>query len=122
MKFEDDELERYSIKRNDMLICEGGDVGRCCIWELDENILYQNALHRVRFYDKIYCKFYMYLMMFFESKGILKKISNGVTIKHLTGTVLSGLVCPLPPLEEQKRIVDAIETAFEHLDNILNNI
>ena len=122
MKFEDDELERYSVRRNDMLICEGGDVGRCCIWELDESILYQNALHRVRFYDKINCKFYMYLMMFFESKGILKKISNGVTIKHLTGTVLSGLVCPLPPIEEQKRIVDAIETAFEHLDNILNNL
>ena len=122
MRFEQNELERYSIKKGDMLICEGGDVGRCCIWEIEESILYQNAIHRVRFYDKINCKFYMYVMMFFEFNGILKKISNGVTIKHLTGIALSGLVCPLPPLKEQTRIVDAIETAFEQLDNILNLI
>ena len=32
MKFEPEEIERYTIKKNDLLICEGGDVGRCCVW------------------------------------------------------------------------------------------
>ena len=122
MRFESKEIDRYTIKKDDLLICEGGDVGRCCIWDRTDSILYQNAIHRVRFYDSINCRFYMYLMMFFESKGILKRISNGVTIKHLTNTVLSSIIIPLPPIAEQKRIVGAIETLFEKLDQIVNSI
>ena len=52
MRFEDTELERYSIKKGDLLICEGGDVGRCAVWDKDFVFYYQNALHRVRFYQK----------------------------------------------------------------------
>ena len=52
MRFEDTELERYSIKKGDLLICEGGDVGRCAVWNKDFVFYYQNALHRVRFYQK----------------------------------------------------------------------
>lgn len=109
MKFEEHEIDKYSIKRNDLLICEGGDVGRCCIWEINDTFLYQNALHRVRFYADLEPRFYLYVMMLYESLGILKNISTGVTIKHLTGNVLSAMPVPLPPLSEQKRIVEAIE-------------
>ena len=52
MRFEPEELERYTVRLNDLLICEGGDVGRSCVWTDDKEILYQNALHRVRFYGK----------------------------------------------------------------------
>ena len=48
-KFEESELERYSVRKGDLLICEGGDIGRAAIWNKDEAMLYQNALHRVRF-------------------------------------------------------------------------
>lgn len=47
-RFEDSELERYSVRKGDLLICEGGDIGRAAIWNYDEVIQYQNALHRVR--------------------------------------------------------------------------
>ena len=122
MKFEEYEIDKYSIKRNDLLICEGGDVGRCCIWERSDTFLYQNALHRVRFYADLEPRFYLYVMMLYESLGILKNISTGVTIKHLTGNVLSTMSVPLPPLNEQKHIVTAIETAFSQLEEIANSI
>ena len=122
MKFEPEEIERYTIKKNDLLICEGGDVGRCCVWNKNESILYQNAIHRVRFYNSINCNFYMYFMMYLEAKGTLKRISNGVTIKHLTNTVLSNIIIPLPPLAEQERIVNAVETLFAQIDKIAEQI
>ena len=122
MKFEEHEIDKYSIKRNDLLICEGGDVGRCCIWEINDTFLYQNALHRVRFYADLEPRFYLYVMMLYESLGILKNISTGVTIKHLTGNVLSAMPVPLPPLSEQKRIVEASEVVFAQLDEITSSI
>ena len=121
MRFESEEIERYTVRKNDLLICEGGDVGRCCVWQ-GKPILYQNALHRVRFYGSCNPYFFMYTLMWLESIGYLKSISNGVTIKHLTKNVLSAIRFPLPPLAEQNRIVKAIETAFAQLDEIANSI
>ena len=64
---EDSELEKYIVRKGDLLICEGGDTGRCAIWDSEEPIYYQNALHRVRFNDDIHNKFIMYyLHNFFE--------------------------------------------------------
>ena len=122
MRFEDDELEKYSVIKNDLLICEGGDVGRCCVWNNDEVFLYQNAIHRARFHTDINPKFYQYVLMSYESKGILKRISNGVTIKHLTGTTLSFMPVPIPPVAEQLRIIVAIESLFTQLDAIAESL
>ena len=122
MKFEENELTRYSIKKNDLLICEGGDVGRCCIWNSEQDIYYQNALHRVRFYGNCHPKYFLYIMMYLESIGYLKRISNGVTIKHLTKNILASIPFLLPPLAEQQRIVEAIEDIFSKLDAITDNI
>jgi type I restriction enzyme S subunit len=118
MKFEDEEIERYSVKKGDLLICEGGDVGRSCVYELEENLLYQNALHRVRFINNNNAYFFMYYMMYYESKGILKDICKGVTIKHLTSKVLSSIPFALPPVEEQNRIVKKIDSMFAILEKI----
>ncbi len=100
MKFEETELERYKIFPGDLLICEGGEVGRSCVWESDEEIYYQNALHRVRFYENLNPYFYMYMMMSFSFSGKLQEICKGVTIKHLTRTTLLTLLFPVPPTNE----------------------
>ena len=119
MRFEPEEIDRYSVRRNDLLICEGGDVGRSCVWTDEKEILYQNALHRVRFYGECNPFYFMYYMMYYESRGIIKALCKGVTIKHLTGNVLSLIPFALPPLEEQGRIVERLNQVFALLDTIL---
>lgn len=119
MWFEPEELDRYTVRRNDLLICEGGDVGRSCVWTDEKEILYQNALHRVRFYGGCNPFYFMYYMMYYESRGIIKTLCKGVTIKHLTGNVLSLIPFALPPIEEQGRIVERLNRIFVLLDSII---
>ncbi|WP_175620871.1 restriction endonuclease subunit S [Chryseobacterium schmidteae] len=122
MKFEDEEINHYCIKKGDLLICEGGEVGRCGVWNREDNILYQNAIHRVRFYGNIYPYFYMHILWYYNDIQLLDKYSKGVTIKHLTKSSLSIIPFPLPPISEQKRIVKKIEEIFASLDEIVNSI
>ena len=119
MRFEPEELDRYTVRQNDLLICEGGDVGRSCVWTDEKEILYQNALHRVRFYGECNPFYFMYYMMYYESRGIIKALCKGVTIKHLTGNVLSLIPFALPPLDEQERIVERLNRIFVLLDGII---
>ena len=119
MRFEPEELDRYTVRQNDLLICEGGDVGRSCVWTDEKEILYQNALHRVRFYGGCNPFYFMYYMMYYESRGIIKALCKGVTIKHLTRNVLSLIPFALPPIEEQDRIVKRLNRIFVLLDSII---
>ena len=121
MRFEPEELERYTVRLNDLLICEGGDVGRSCVWTDDKEILYQNALHRVRFYGECNPFYFMYYMMYYESLGIIKALCKGVTIKHLTGNVLSLIPFALPPIKEQSRIVKKLNQIFTLIDCIISD-
>ena len=121
MQFEPEELDRYTVRQNDLLICEGGDVGRSCVWTDDKEILYQNALHRVRFYGECNPFYFMYHMMYYESRGIIKSLCKGVTIKHLTGNVLSLIPFALPPLEEQSRIVEKLDQIFALIEGIISD-
>ena len=121
MQFEPEELDRYTVRQNDLLICEGGDVGRSCVWTDDKEILYQNALHRVRFYGECNPFYFMYHMMYYESRGIIKSLCKGVTIKHLTGNVLSLIPFALPPLEEQSRIVEKLDQIFALIGGIISD-
>ena len=115
---EDEELERYRVRKGDLLICEGGDVGRAAIWESDQDIYYQNALHRVRFKDEINQYFYLYVLQYYKSLGMIDDVSGGVTIKHFTQNSMKKLSFPLPPIKEQNRIVSAINQYNTILDNI----
>ncbi len=122
MRFEESEIEKYTVTKHDLLICEGGDVGRCCVWVEEKDYLYQNALHRVRMNAEISPYFYQYVMMAYEAQGVLKRISTGVTIKHLTGSTLSQMPVPLPPIAEQQRIVEKINSLFLCLDTMVDNL
>lgn len=122
MRFEDGELEHYSIHRGDLVICEGGDAGRCAVWPYNNSVLFQNAIHRVRFKANIDSHFYKYLLMYLKNNHLLDKYCKGVTIKHFTKTALISLPVVLPPINEQLRIVAKIEELFAILDDIKESL
>ena len=117
-RIEAKDFERYAVKKGDLLICEGGDVGRCAIWDNDTEMYYQNALHRVRCKFGISEKYLQYSLWHFKLNGVIDSLCKGVTIKHFTQSTMNKLEIPLPPLAEQKRIVSKIEEIFHQLDMI----
>ena len=104
-RFEDSELSKYLLRPGDLLICEGGDVGRSAVWESTQEMYYQNALHRVRFYGNVSPYYFLLVLECYKGNKILDEYSKGMTIKHLVQSALNAIVFPLPPLEEQYRIV-----------------
>ena len=121
-RIEAKDFERYAVKKGDLLICEGGDVGRCAIWDNDTEMYYQNALHRVRCKFGISEKYIQYSLWHFKLNGVIDSLCKGVTIKHFTQSTMNKLEIPLPPFAEQKRIVSKIEGLFHQLDMIEENL
>lgn len=116
MRFEESEEERYSIQRGDLVVCEGGEPGRCAVWENDNVIKFQKALHRLRPHDNMNVYFLMYVFMLNIQAKNWDRFFTGSTIKHLTGEALKNLQIPVPTLAEQERIVAEIESRFERAD------
>ena len=115
-KLQENEKEKYRVEKNDLLVCEGGEVARCCVWDFEMEIYYQNALHRIRFYQKINPYFYKYVIQVYKALGIIK--GRGQTILHFTYTEMKKLCFPLPPLAEQHRIVEKIEELLPLIDEM----
>ena len=115
-RFEENEILKYELKKGDLLICEGGDVGRSAIWENDQEMYYQNALHRVRFYGGINPYYFRLLMECYKGNKILDEKSKGMTIKHLVQSALNAIYFPLPPIQEQQRIVDKFQSLIPILE------
>ena len=117
------EKERYAVKPGDLLVCEGGDVGRSAIWTEHIEMYYQNALHRIRFKSQDICQeFFLYVLRNYKDRGIIDDVCKGVTIKHFTGQVFKSLDLPIPPLKEQKRIVDCVNAYCNILEEIAAGI
>ena len=115
-RFEERELSKYKLKKGDLLICEGGDVGRSAIWENEQEMYYQNALHRVRFYGGINPYYFKLLLECYKGNKILDERSKGMTIKHLVQSALNAIYFPLPPIQEQQRIVDKFQSLLPLLE------
>ncbi len=120
MYFTNDELDKCTIKKGDLVLCNGGDVGRAAIWNFDEEICYQNHVSRLRpKITEINNKLYLYLLMFYKEQGMLN--GKGVGITSLSANdLLSGLF-PVPPINEQDQIVIKIENIFSQIDYIDDN-
>lgn len=111
MRIEDSELERYLVKKGDLLVCEGGEIGRCAIWENDDEIYYQNALHRVRFYKEYDAYFFMYLLYHYNDLKLIEQYGKGLTIKHLNQTAFRNIPVCVPDLSAQRRIAAILASA-----------
>ena len=118
MRISDDEAERYSISKGDLVICEGGEPGRCAVWMEDTSIFFQKALHRVRFTEPCNPKFYMYYLWFMAMSGALARYYTGTGIKHLTGESLKKVLVPLTDSKRQNEAVAQIESRLSVCDSI----
>ena len=113
MRFTDEEIEKCTATFGDLLVCEGGDVGRAAIWNYPYDIRIQNHIHKLRAYKQLCTKFFFWVFYFYKATGRIG--GKGIGIQGLSSKALDNILIPLPPLKEQQRIVAQIEKLFEQL-------
>ena len=110
MLFTDEEIDKCSLKKGDLLVCEGGDIGRAAIWNYDIPMCIQNHIHRLRAYSAVETKFYYCVLYLYKQLGIIG--GKGIGIQGLSTKALGRIIFPVPPLAEQKRIIEQINVIF----------
>ena len=117
------EFERYTVLHGDLLVCEGGEVGRAAIVpQLDGPIAYQKALHRLRPNDAESPRFMFYTFRFGVAQGIFEAGGNPNTILHLTGEMLRRYRFPRPPHAEQVAIATYLDGETARIDGLTSEI
>ena len=113
MPFTDEELDKCTVKKGDLLVCEGGDIGRSAVWNYDKNIRIQNHIHRLRAYVPVCTMFFYYILYLYKRIGLIG--GKGIGIQGLSSNALHNLLLPLPPVKEQQRISESIANLFSKL-------
>ena len=111
MRFTDEEIEKCTATFGDLLVCEGGDIGRAAIWNYQYDIRIQNHIHKLRAYKQVCTKFFFWVFYFYKATGRIG--GKGIGIQGLSSKALDNILIPLPPFKEQLRIVAQIEKLFE---------
>jgi len=121
MWFSQSDLIKYRVNLNDLLVSEGGDVGRTCIWmnELDECYI-QNSVHKITFKKYFNPKYFLYLFYSFGQKGYFLSIVNQISIGHLTGEKLKEVFTIFPGFDEQTAIVDYLDRKTDQMDDVIS--
>ncbi|OQS09274.1 hypothetical protein B0T37_14870 [Chromobacterium violaceum] len=115
MKFEAHEEERYSLQPGDLVVCEGGEPGRCAIWTGPAGMKVQKALHRIRPKSSLDNYYLFYWFQHAARTGGLEPYFTGTTIKHLTGKAVAELNIPLPPINIQREMVDVLRSLDDRI-------
>ena len=116
MPFTDSEIDKCTVTKGDLLVCEGGDIGRSAIWMFDENIRIQNHIHRLRPYISLSSRFYYYVMYMWKQLGLIG--GQGIGLQGFSSKALHNLIVPFPSIDEQERIVGFVDELFETIANI----
>lgn len=113
------DVRTYSVRPGDLLVCEGGDVGRAAVYDGPPGFLFQNSLHRVRARGANDVRFLRYVFMALAGTDFLDVLCNKATIRHLTREKLGELLLPMPEPSEQRRISDFLDVEIARLDRVI---
>ncbi|MFH1690246.1 MAG: restriction endonuclease subunit S [Candidatus Eisenbacteria bacterium] len=124
VKLTPSDLLRFRLRAGDLLVCEGGEVGRCAVWrEPIEECYYQKALHRLRPRREYSVTLMHYVLLRLASNGSLLSFVTQTSIAHLPKDKLETVPIPLPPTKaEQEAITEALsdaDTLIESLEQLL---
>lgn len=107
MYFTEEELGKCTATKGDLLVCEGGDIGRSAIWNYGYDIRIQNHIHKLRPYIPLCTRFFYYVMYLYKGIGYIG--GKGIGIQGLSSGALHNILIPTPSINEQERIVSQIE-------------
>ena len=107
MPFIDNEIERCQAVKGDLLVCEGGDIGRACIWPYENAIMLQNHIHKLRAILPLCTKYFYYIFYLYNQTGIIG--GKGIGIQGFSSRALHNTIVPFPPLNEQFRIANRMD-------------
>ena len=116
MPFTDAEIDKYTVKKGDLLVCEGGDIGRSAIWNYDDEIRIQNHIHRLRSYVSLSNRFYYYVLYLWKKQERIG--GQGIGLQSLSSKALHKILVPLPPTNEQQNIVDKLDYIFNFISDL----
>jgi len=125
MDIDDSERERYTVTNGDLLVCEGGDIGRAAIWRGNDNeIGFQKALHRVRprTTGRDTSEFLYFVLFAAKHCGVFDENGNKATISHLTGERFRQYRFAFPPLDVQQKIVEYIARSETQLRTLISKL
>ncbi len=120
MDFDERERTKFSLRRGDLLLCEGGEPGRCAVWEAQiPDCYYQKALHRIRPHDGIADSEFLSLWIRLQAQtGAFEDQNAKTTIAHLPLVRLEQLGVPAVPINDQRRIVTRLKVQLAEADAI----
>jgi len=113
------EIRKLSVRSGDLLICEGGDVGRSSIYEGTAGRIFQNSIHRARSYQGNDVRYLKYLLTSLHGSGWLDILCNKATIAHFTVEKLGSLEIPHISIQEQRRISDFLDIETARIDQLV---
>jgi type I restriction enzyme S subunit len=118
MPFSPEEAEKYTAIRGDVLMCEGGYPGRAAIWDQDYPIHFQKAVHRVRFHEPEYARWFVYYLYAQDLNGDIRQHFSGTGIQHFTGQALARFEVPIPPLQQVPTLVSEFDDLFAQVHDL----
>ncbi len=118
MRFEHDEMDQYGLRYGDIVMCEGGEPGRCALWK-DQvpGMMIQKALHRIRPHACLDSSFLYYAFLHLGRRGAFAPLVTGATIKHLPREKLAKVEIAFPSLDAQQSIAHILSAYDDLIEN-----
>ncbi len=111
---------QLALKKGDLLISEGGDVGRSCLWNTELEVCYfQNSVNRVRALADNSNRYLYYWMSVIKDKGYIDVLCNKSTIAHFTAEKVAAVPVPFPPASEQQAIATFLDVETAKIDGLM---